>query len=184
MAPAGELGRSPASTVAPMTAIDWLTLSHAYGPAGDVPVLLARARRAAAPRHFQDEPWISLWSALCHQGDVYTASYAAVPELIAIAEARVREPRAALECLYLAAMIDLERAASESLTPPPPIPGPLQAPYEAALRRGATVAGQLSPDALAPEWRPALVASAAVFHGAYSEAGAVVDPPEEDEDAQ
>lgn len=33
---------------------------------------------------YQDEPWFSLWSSLCHQGDVYTASYAAVPDLVQI----------------------------------------------------------------------------------------------------
>ncbi|WP_245293744.1 hypothetical protein [Rhizobium bangladeshense] len=31
------------------------------------------------------EPWFSLWSSLCHQGDVYTASYAAVPHIVRIA---------------------------------------------------------------------------------------------------
>jgi hypothetical protein len=31
------------------------------------------------------EPWFSLWSSLCHQGDVYDASYAAVPHLVEIA---------------------------------------------------------------------------------------------------
>src|SRR2546426_5104183 len=44
----------------------------------------------------------SLWSALCHQGDVYTASYAALPELVKIASDL--EPGVAVECLHLAAL--------------------------------------------------------------------------------
>ena len=34
---------------------------------------------------YKDEPWFSLWSALCHQGDVYSASYVAVPHVVQIA---------------------------------------------------------------------------------------------------
>ena len=30
----------------------------------------------------RDEPWFSLWSALAHQGDVYSASFAAVPHVV------------------------------------------------------------------------------------------------------
>jgi hypothetical protein len=30
----------------------------------------------------QQEPWFSLWSALAHQGDVYSASFAAVPHVV------------------------------------------------------------------------------------------------------
>jgi hypothetical protein len=29
-----------------------------------------------------DEPWFSLWSSLAHQGDVYSASFAAVPHVV------------------------------------------------------------------------------------------------------
>ena len=61
----------------------WDRLQHAYGPASDIPDLLHQL--AANPRPGNDEPWDSLWSALCHQGDVYTASYAAVPHIVQIA---------------------------------------------------------------------------------------------------
>jgi len=29
-----------------------------------------------------DEPWFTLWSSLAHQGDVYSASFAAVPHVV------------------------------------------------------------------------------------------------------
>src|SRR5690348_7315894 len=63
----------------------WQRLTHAYGKASDVPGLLARLSANTAPANsYKDEPWLSLWSSLCHQGDVYTASYAALPHIVQI----------------------------------------------------------------------------------------------------
>ncbi|MFB7477129.1 hypothetical protein [Kitasatospora sp. NPDC056184] len=55
---------------------DWSRLTHAYGPADDIPDLLDRL--VSAP---DDDLWSDLWSALCHQGTVYPASFAALPWL-------------------------------------------------------------------------------------------------------
>ncbi|MER5355611.1 hypothetical protein ABT093_35460 [Kitasatospora sp. NPDC002551] len=65
---------------------DWSRLSHAYGPADDIPDLLDRI--ASAPT---DELWNDLWSALCHQGSVYPASLAALPWLAGQARGGDRE---------------------------------------------------------------------------------------------
>lgn len=65
---------------------DWSRLSHAYGPATDIPAQLARL--AAEP---DAELWNDLWSALCHQGSVYSASFAALPWLAAVADGEDRE---------------------------------------------------------------------------------------------
>ena len=68
----------------------WSELQHAYGEAGDIPALL---RQLAYIPSSQDnnEPWFSIWSALAHQGDVYSASFAAVPHVIeALASAPLR----------------------------------------------------------------------------------------------
>ncbi len=59
----------------------WADLRHAYGPAGDIPELLRRLATLPASNG-RDEPWFSLWSALAHQGDVYSASFAAVPHVV------------------------------------------------------------------------------------------------------
>ncbi|MGC5005205.1 hypothetical protein [Streptomyces sp. NBC_00353] len=53
---------------------DWSRLNHAYGTAQDIPSLLD----AMSPDP-QDAGWDALWSRLCHQGTVYSASYAALP---------------------------------------------------------------------------------------------------------
>ncbi|MEU9164849.1 hypothetical protein AB0D29_31815 [Streptomyces sp. NPDC048424] len=59
---------------------DWAQLSHAYGSAEKIPTLLDRI--ASEP---DGELWSGLWSALCHQGSVYSASFAALPWLAGVA---------------------------------------------------------------------------------------------------
>jgi len=67
----------------PLDSPEWQQLAHAYGKASDVPGLLRQLSKNTAPMsNYRDEPWYSLWSALCHQGDVYSASYAAVPHIV------------------------------------------------------------------------------------------------------
>ena len=60
----------------------WSELSDAYGSAAKIPELL-RQLSALPSDDGSSEPWFSLWSALAHQGDVYSASFAAVPHVIA-----------------------------------------------------------------------------------------------------
>ncbi len=59
----------------------WSTLQHAYGGASDIPDLL-RQLESLPGADGNTEPWFSIWSALAHQGDVYTASFAAVPHVV------------------------------------------------------------------------------------------------------
>ena len=54
--------------------VKWPELHHAHRPASDIPTLLPDARLARVPSDYRDEPWFSPWSALCHRGDVFTAS--------------------------------------------------------------------------------------------------------------
>lgn len=60
----------------------WTTLEHAYGSAVDIPPLLKKLITDLPSSADDQEPWFSLWSALAHQGDVYSASFAAVPHVI------------------------------------------------------------------------------------------------------
>ncbi|MDR3157537.1 MAG: hypothetical protein LBU11_00690 [Zoogloeaceae bacterium] len=61
----------------------WSELTHAYGSAKDIPPLLAQLKSIPECKG-DEEPWFSLWSALAHQGDVYTASFAVVPFVIEV----------------------------------------------------------------------------------------------------
>ncbi|MFC8175692.1 hypothetical protein [Streptomyces sp. NPDC057325] len=77
---------------------DWAQLSHAYGSAEDIPVLLDQIASEPSP-----ERWNDLWSALCHQGSVYSASFAALPWLADVAGRDDREQ--AVSALNLAGAI-------------------------------------------------------------------------------
>ena len=59
----------------------WTELRHAYGTAGDIPPLLRQLNDLPSSDE-EAEPWFTLWSALAHQGDVYSASFAAVPHIV------------------------------------------------------------------------------------------------------
>ncbi|MDD5272085.1 MAG: hypothetical protein PHU14_05130 [Methylovulum sp.] len=59
----------------------WSELTHAYGFASETPSLLRQLEFLPSSENGQ-EPWFSLWSSLAHQGDVYPASFAAVPHVI------------------------------------------------------------------------------------------------------
>jgi hypothetical protein len=59
----------------------WSELHHAYGAASDIPALLSQLN-ALPESSGTAEPWFSLWSALAHQGDVFDASFAAVPHVV------------------------------------------------------------------------------------------------------
>lgn len=59
----------------------WSELEHAYGKASDTPGLL-RQLQSLPSSDGEKEPWFTLWSSLAHQGDVYSASFAAVPHVV------------------------------------------------------------------------------------------------------
>jgi hypothetical protein len=72
----------------------WSELRHAFGSAQDVPELL-RALEAESEPHYSAElfqtrdnptPWEQVYSKLCHQGSLYSATFAAFPHIVDIAE--------------------------------------------------------------------------------------------------
>jgi len=146
----------------------WRDLNHAYGSATDIPPLLRQlhstpVKSADAKR----EPWFTLWSALCHQSDVYPASYAAVPHIVAAAAARLPEHRA--EFLLLACTIESMRHKPSS----PAVPRELELSYKQALESAiplALEALRVEPDEL---WFQALLGSLATLRG-FPQLGAAV----------
>ena len=106
---------------------EWSTLDHAYGRADDIPKLLLTVEADASPKtSYDQEPWFSLWSALCHQGDVFSASFAAVPHLLRIAKTAVGP--CAWDLLGLPVSIELARVRSGQK-----VPTELAADYQLAL---------------------------------------------------
>jgi hypothetical protein len=108
----------------------WQTLSHAYGSAADIPDLLRQLGGTRCPKIGHDsEPWSTLWSSLCHQGDVYDASYAALPHIVEIA----CNAKEAIDFSFfqLPAAIEIARNSGRG----PPVPIDLSDAYGEAVSR-------------------------------------------------
>jgi len=114
----------------------WSQLEHAYGSAADIPELLARLRELPKSDG-EAEPWFTLWSALAHQGDVFSASFAAVPYVIA---ALATAPSEADESFFqFPAWVEICRAKNQV-----EIPDDLKAAYFEALARLPSLVAQAS----------------------------------------
>ncbi|OEJ98301.1 hypothetical protein [Streptomyces thermolilacinus] len=88
-------------------AIDWSSMSHAYGPADDVPAWLREM--ASADSGTRETAFRNFYSAAHHQGDVYTCTVASLPFLFALAEDPATPDRASVVEL----LVSIGRAASE-----------------------------------------------------------------------
>jgi hypothetical protein len=147
----------------------WSSYTHAYGPADDIPALLSRAQDDTGPGHKPGTAWFDLWSALCHQGDTYTASYAAVPHLVQLAADHLK--RQGYDPLFLTACIELARLEGRG----PPIPPALAGAYREAIHR----ARELAEASILSTWNAdadeAIRASAAALSGDIAGARAILD---------
>jgi len=145
----------------PLDSPRWSQLRHAYGPALDTPIRLREAATASAAERHDSEPWFSLWSSLCHQSDVYNASYAASPHLIQIAansRGRLRS-----EPLHLAVAIEICRHRGQG----PTVPDDLQEMYTEAWKLVPRLAEPLLSEPWDPMVSPVLFGALAVAKGRY-----------------
>jgi hypothetical protein len=126
----------------------WSELVDAYGAATNIPDLL-RQLEQIPPYEVETEPWFSIWSALAHQGDVYSASFAAVPHVVRIlAQA---PDKVDFSYFQFPAWVEICRQ-NKSMA----IPEELRADYFAALRQLPALVAQ----AADREWDEALLMAA------------------------
>lgn len=104
----------------------WGELRTAYGPAGDVPELLRQLESLPDSEESLDEPWFSIWSALAHQGDVYSASFAAVPHVVSVLASAPE--RAGFQYFQFPAWVEICRQRTGE-----PVPEDLRGGYQSAL---------------------------------------------------
>ncbi|MDB4886823.1 MAG: hypothetical protein JWN79_2261 [Gemmatimonadetes bacterium] len=104
----------------------WGTLQQAYGSAEDVPRLIAALGDVPEPEA-RAQVWFALWRMLWRPDAVFDAAYAAVPHLLAIAEALTFEER--IQAIHLALRVELLRRGPTA----PPMPAGLVGPYGAAI---------------------------------------------------
>lgn len=151
----------------------WKNLEHAYGSAENLPALLAQLAFFPDEAAYEQEPWFSLWSSLYHQGDIYSASFAAVPEIVKhLASA---PQRATFSFFALPASIEIARA-KDNLA----IPAELSAAYFESIRALAPVAAGLAHSGASPLVCRAATAAFAAAVGQHGYAELVLEiPPEE-----
>jgi hypothetical protein len=100
----------------------WSDLEHAYGTASDVPAMLRRISTG------DGDAVNELFGSVCHQGSIYSASYAVVAHLIIAAKA-VTDPNLRAEILILVGSIRASRDDRSKVQPAPDI----QRSYREAL---------------------------------------------------
>ena len=147
-----------------LTDARWSELQHAYGSASDIPALLEQLAELPTSEGNR-EPWFSLWSALAHQGDVYSASFAAVPHVI---EALASDPqKAEFAYFQFPAWVETCRAKNKVQ-----VPDDLAAGYFQSLARLPSLVAEAS----SREWDEDMLAcalaaiAAAKGHPAVAEA--------------
>ncbi len=114
----------------------WQELEHAYGWATDTPELLLQLSNFPKSEG-KSEPWFSIWSSLAHQGDVHSASFAAVPHVVAILASNPLRCDSAY--FQFPAWIEICRVKKKA-----PIPPDLEQPYFDALKALPTLAAKWS----------------------------------------
>lgn len=145
----------------------WSELEHAYGRASDIPQLLRQLQDLPGSEG-QSEPWFTLWSALAHQGDVYSASFAAVPHVIAaLASAPAK---ADISFFHFPAWVEIYRAKQEK-----PIPADLADGYFAALQRLPALVAEAASVRNDPDFAACATAAIAATLGQHAMAEVILE---------
>lgn len=145
----------------------WSELEHAYGRASDIPPLLHRLRDLPSSVG-ESEPWFSLWGALAHQGDVYAASFAAVPHVVdALASAPAK---ADASFFHFPAWVEICRVKQEAQ-----IPNDLAAAYFAALQRLPALVAEAAPGRDEPDFAACATAAVAAALGQHAMAEVILN---------
>lgn len=145
----------------------WSELEHAYGPASDIPRLLHELRDLPSSVG-ESEPWFTLWSALAHQGEVYSATFAAVPHVI---DALAQAPEKADESFFhFPAWVEICRVKRGILIPPD-----LAADYFASLKRLPVLVAEAAGERNDAGFATCALAASAAAMGQHAMAEAILE---------
>jgi hypothetical protein len=115
----------------------WGQLAQAYGSAEDVPRLL-EALACIGTEDARAEVWFALWRTLHRPDEVYSASFAAVPHLLAIG--RMFGLRERAEAVHLATRIEVARRSPSSDA----MPADVVEAYAAAVESLPLIVGEVA----------------------------------------
>jgi hypothetical protein len=151
----------------------WSALTHAYGAASDIPALIELLHTFPTEGDHRSEPWFSLWSALCHQGDVYSASFAAVPHIL---KTLASDPsRASMSFFLLPTAIELARR-QHGIS----VPDSLAAAYHGALAKIPGLAAQVAGREWDADFGRAVLAAIAIAKGQIATARLLTEVDSDD----
>lgn len=145
----------------------WSELEHAYGHAFDIPPLL-RHLHDLPPSDGESEPWFTLWSALAHQGDVYPASFAAVPHVIAALASAPSKADASF--FHFPAWVEICRAKHGTA-----IPIDLAGDYFASLKRLPALVAEATSERNDPGFAACALAAVAAAMGQHAMSEAILE---------
>jgi hypothetical protein len=126
----------------------WAELATAYGAADNIPELLRNLESVPNAEDWREEPWFGIWSALAYQGDVYSASFAAVPHVVRVLASAPE--RAGFSYFQFPAWVEICRRRTGE-----PIPEDLRDSY----RRALVQLPELAAAAAARHWDEAMLQS-------------------------
>lgn len=115
--------------------MNWNNLKTANGNAAEIPALLAQLTAFPDESIYEDDPWFSLWGNLFYEGTLYSAAFAAVPEIIRIAA--TAPEKATLSFFLLPISIEIARHKEEVAVAPE-----LWSAYQQAISQLAEVAAR------------------------------------------
>ena len=145
----------------------WSELSHAYGNASDIPNLLRRLENMPSSEG-EKEPWFSIWSALAHQGDVYPATFAAVPHVVYILS---QDPtKADFSFFHFPAWVEICRQKKAVI-----IPQDLEVDYFSALKQLPHLVAAASDRAWDESFLVSALSAIAASKGYGSVANAIIE---------
>jgi hypothetical protein len=154
-----------------MLALDsgrWAELRTAYGATVDVPKMLTELEAVPNSEDFRDEPWFSIWSALAHQGNVYSASFAAVPHVVRVLASA--PGRAGSDYFHFPAWVEICRHRTGE-----PIPEDLRDAYTSALAQLPKLVAVAAPYPWNEAMLRSVLAAIAAAKGAIDVAEAVLE---------
>ncbi|MEV8108998.1 HEAT repeat domain-containing protein, partial [Streptomyces sp. NPDC088135] len=92
--------------------VDWASMEHAYGPAGDVPAMLRGLASADAAE--REAALDGMYGAVHHQGDVYACTLASIPFLFElVVDPGIQDRGSIVELLTSIGGIDLDEDDEE-----------------------------------------------------------------------
>lgn len=127
----------------------------AYGPVVDVRSWFAVPEQTCEPPE-----WSKMFDALCHQGDIYTASYAAVPHILEY----IAKSGSDWQPYALIASIEEARLLGKA----PAIPAELEGNYHDAITTAVSLALQAFPHASEPLLSRSIIALLSLAKGQIS----------------